>query len=205
MKTYIKFSYLKKTKIFLLIIVAFSFAPLDAFVKDTTPPAITMEETGIKAATTANKHTTTTTSALSTSTPTDKEFLCPVSFILKEEQHQQKILRSLRDEVLAKHEKGISYTNLFYLHSPEITLIMLSNDDIKTNAGKILIEILLVATALIKEGKAELSQQLIDEIDSLLNEIAHKADSQLREVLKKAKSDLIKKEIFKDLGIKIIK
>ncbi len=205
MKTYIKFSYLKKVKIFLLVIIAFSFIPFDALAKDITPSAITSEEAEIKAVTTSDKNTTTTTITLSTSTPTDKEFLCPVSFILKEDQHQQKILRSLRDEVLAKHEKGISYTNLFYLHSPEITLIMLSNDDIKTHAGKILTKILPVATALIKEGKAELSQQLIDEIDSLLNEIAHKASSELREVVRKAKSDIIKKEIFKELGIKLTK
>ncbi len=205
MKTYIKFSYLKKVKIFLFVIIAFSFTPFDTLAKDTTPPAITFEETETKASVTPDQHTTTTTSTLSTSTPTEKEFLCPVSFIFKEYQHQQKILISLRDQVLAKHEQGISYTNLFYIHSPEITLIMLSNDDIKTHVRKVLTEILPVATALIKEGKAELSQQLINEIDSLLNEIAHKAGSQLREVVRKAKSDIIKKEIFKELRIEITK
>jgi len=195
MQSYPNFTYLKEALLFLLVVVALSFTPFDAFAKDTTPPAITTFE----------KNITTTTSILSTSTSTEKEFLCPVSCILKENQHQQKILRSLRDEVLAKHEKGVSYTNLFYVHSPEITLIMLSNDDIKTHAGNVLTEILPLATSLIKEGKAELPEQLIDEIDSLLNEIAHKAGSQLRGVVKKAKSDIIKREIFKELGIKITK
>jgi len=46
---------------------------------------------------------------------------------------------------------------------------------------------------------------LIDDIDALLNEIAHQASSQLREVIRMAKSDIIKKEIFKEMGIEITK
>ena len=81
--------------------------------------------------------------------------------------------------------------------------IILSNEDIKACARKILIELLPVVTALLEKGEAELSPRLIDDIDTLLNAIAHKASAQLREVIKMAKSDLIKKEIFKELGIKI--
>ena len=76
-------------------------------------------------------------------------------------------------------------------------------EDIKACARKILVELLPVMTALLEKGEAELSQRLKDNIDTLLNAIAHKASAQLREVIKMAKSDLIKKEIFKELGIKI--
>ena len=62
-----------------------------------------------------------------------------------------------------------------------------------------------MVTALLEKGEAELSPQLIDDIDTLLNAIARKASAQLREAIKMAKSDLIKKEIFKELGIKITK
>jgi len=205
MKSYSNLTYLKNTKISLFLAIIFPFTPLNTIAKDTTPPPYTTSITESKATTTSNINIITTTSVLSTSTTTEKVYLCPISLIFEGNQHQQEILRKFRDEVLASHEKGVVYTNLYYINSPEITLIVLSHKDIKTHAKKILIELLPVVTALLKEGEAELSQQLIDNIDTLLNEIAHKASIQLREVIKMAKSDLIKKEIFKEMGIKIIK
>ncbi len=84
-------------------------------------------------------------------------------------------------------------------------MILLSHNDIKIHAQKILMELLPVTTALMNEGTAEISQQLIDDIDALLNEIAHQSSSQLREVIRMAKSDIIKKEIFKEMDLKITK
>ena len=206
MKSYSNRTYLRNTKISLFIAaIIFSFTPLNTIAKDTTAPTNTTSTTKSKTPTTSNKHTITTTSVLSISTSTEKVYLCPVSLIFEGKQHQQELLNKFRDEVLARYEKGIIYTNLYYINSPEITLIILSNKDIKTHAKKILIELLPVVTALLKEEEAELSQQLIDDIDTLLNEIAHKASIPLREVIKMAKSDLIKKEIFKEMGIKVIK
>jgi hypothetical protein len=45
----------------------------------------------------------------------------------------------------------------------------------------------------------------LDDADKVLNEIAHKASPSLRETIKMAKSDIIKKEIFEELNIKITK
>ena len=205
MKSYSNLTYLKNTKISLFLSITFFLIPLNISAKDTTPPTNTTSITEPKATTTSNLHTITTTSVLSISTTIEKVYLCPISLIFEGNQHQQEILKKFRDEVLARHEKGVVYTNLYYINSPEITLIILSNKDIKTHAKKILIELLPVDTALLKEEEAELSQQLIDDIDTLLNEISHKASIPLREVIKMAKSDLIKKEIFKKMGIKVIK
>jgi len=205
MKSYSNFIFLKNIKIFLLLSLTFSFIPSNAIAKDITPPTNTTSIAESKKTTTPNLYTTTTTSDLSTSTNSEKLELCPILLIFEENQHQQKILKEFRDEVLARHEKGVIYTNLYYFNSPEITLIVLSNKDIKTHAQKILMELLPIITALLKKGEAEMSQQLLDDIDALLNEMAHKASSPLREVIKMAKSEIIKKEIFKELGIKITK
>lgn len=205
MKPYSNSIYLKNKKISLFLAIIFSFIPLNTIGKDTTPPDNTTSIAESKKTAIPDFNTITTTSVLSTSTTSEKTELCPITLIFEGDQHQQKLLEEFRDEVLARHEKGVMYTNLYYINSPEITLIILSHKDIKTHANKILIELLPVVTALLKKGEAELSQQLIDDSDTLLNEIAHKASSQLREVIKMAKSDIIKKELFKELGIKIIK
>ena len=202
MKYLSNFIYFKNTKIFFFLAFIFLLIPLNTIAKDTIPSTTTLTPES-KATSDYNPDTTTTTSSLITPTKSENIYVCPVAFVLGGDQKQQTLIKEFRDEILAKHEKGITYTNLYYINSPEVTLIILSNEDIKAFARKILIELLPVVTALLEKGEAELSQQLIDDMDTLLNAVAHKASSKLREVIKMAKSDLIKKEIFKDLGIKI--
>lgn len=146
-----------------------------------------------------------TTSPLPASTAAEENESCPISFMLENDPHQQNLLKEFRDVVLAEHKKGITYTKLYYIHSPEITLILLSHDAIKIHAQKILKELLPVITDLLNKGTAEISQPLIDDMDALLNEIAHQASSQLREAIRMAKSDIIKKEIFKEMDLSITK
>ena len=152
-----------------------------------------------------NKVIKTSTALPQTSTGDTKIEECPVSLIFEGDQHQQALLRNFRDEVLAQHDKGIDYIKRYYLHSPEITLIILTDDDIRIRAHVLFTKILTVASKLLKTGEALLSEQVLDEADKLLNEIAHKASPSLRETIKLAKSDIIKKEIFEQLNIKISK
>ena len=203
MKHLSNFTYLKNTKISLFLACIFFLIPLTTVAKDSIPATITL--TSESKSTSHDNPDTTATSSLSTPTKSENTYVCPVAFLLGGDQTQQTLIKEFRDEILARHEKGITYTKLYYINSPEVTLIILSNGDIKACARKILIELLPVVTALLEKGEAELSPQLIDDIDTLLNAIARKASAQLREVIKMAKSDLIKKEIFKEMGIKITK
>ncbi len=202
MKSYRTHTSIKNIMVFLIIAIAIPFIPLNAISKDITIPTTTTLLTDSRDTTTPRPNINTNTSSQPTPTTIEKGYQCPISLIFEGDQ-QQKTLREFRDEVLVKHKKGIIYSHLYCINSPEITLIILSNQDIKTHVQKLLLELLPVATALLKKGEAELAQQLLDDADILLNEIAHKASPQLREFLRMAKSDIIKKEIFKELGIKI--
>jgi capsule polysaccharide export protein KpsE/RkpR len=204
MKPVENFASIKNMSFSLILAVALLVIPLNVIAKDITTSIATTSLTDPEDTTTSQPNVT-TTSPLSTSTASEKRELCPISFIFEGDQHQQNLLKEFRDEVLARHNKGITYTRLYYVHSPEITLILLSHNDIKIHAQKILMELLPVTTALMNDGAAEISQQLIDDIDALLNEIAHQASSQLREAIRMAKSDIIKKEIFKEMDMTITK
>jgi len=195
--------YLKNTTITFSLAIIFFLTPLNTIAEDTVPPTTTL--TSESKVTPNYNPDTTTTSSLPTPTKTENIYICPVAFVLGGDQKQQTLIKDFRDEVLGGHEKGVTYTKLYYINSPEITLIILSNKEIKAHAKKILAELLPVVTTHLEKGEAELSQQLIDDIDAILNAIAHQSSAQLREVIKMAKSDLIKKEIFKELGIKITK
>jgi hypothetical protein len=106
--------------------------------------------------------------------------------------------------VLAEHERGINYTRLYYIHSPEITLILLTDNDIRAHARKILSDLIPVVSARLKKGEASLPQKTLDDMDGLINEIARSASSELKDVLRMAKSDLIKKTFFEELKFSIV-
>jgi hypothetical protein len=139
-----------------------------------------------------------------TAEPGDEAGSCPVSLLLAPEGGEEKILTRFRDTVLAAHERGINYTRLYYINSPEITLILLTDDAIKAHAQKILNDLIPITAARLKKGEASISQRLLDDMDSLINEMARSASPALKDVLRMAKSDLIKKTFFEELKIRVI-
>ncbi len=140
---------------------------------------------------------------LSTTTVEQKD-LCPVVFLLEADYPQQKLLKDFSEMLRGAHEKASRYVTLYYLHSPELTLIIASNDDIKRDARTLLKSILPVIRVYLQEGQAELPQQVLDDTDALLNRIAYKSSLPLRELIRMAKSDIVKKTIFQELSITIV-
>ena len=188
---------------FILLFPCFSWYSFAADVPSTAPSTPT-EETKNTGET--NPASTISSPALpqSTSTLSDETELCPISLLFGGDTRQQEVLTQLRDQVLAQHERGRSYTKLYYIHSPEITLIILTDKEIKTHAQRILSDIVPVASARLQKGEASLPQHLLDDTDSLLNEIARKASPALRDALRMAKSDIIRKQIFEELKIRVV-
>jgi hypothetical protein len=145
------------------------------------------------------------TAPSTTANPGDEAGSCPVSLLLSPEGGEEKVLARFRDTVLAAHERGINYTRLYYINSPEITLIILTEDTIKTHAQKILHDLISVAAARLQKGEASISQRLLDDMDSLINEMARSASPALKDALRMAKSDLIKKTFFEELKIRVVR
>jgi hypothetical protein len=155
---------------------------------------------------TATSDQTETVAAVPPGTATSGEETgsCPVSILLEGSDREQEIFARFRDRVLSENERGINYTRLYYIHSPEITLILLTDNDIRVHARKILSDLIPVVSARLKKGEASLSQKTLDDMDGLINEIARSASSELKDVLRMAKSDLIKKTIFEVLKFSIV-
>ncbi len=139
-----------------------------------------------------------------TAGPGNEAGSCPVSLLLSPEGGDEKILARFRDTVLAAHERGVNYTRLYYINSPELTLIILTDDAIKAHAQKILYDLTPIAAARLKDGETSISQRVLDDMDSLINEIARSASPALKDALRMAKSDLIKKTFFEELKIRIV-
>jgi len=155
---------------------------------------------------TATSDQTETAAAVPPGTATSGEETgsCPVSILLEGNDREQEIFVRFRDRVLSENERGINYARLYYIHSPEITLILLTDNDVRAHARKILSDLIPVVSARLKKGEASLPQKTLDDMDGLINEIARSASSELKDVLRMAKSDLIKKTIFEELKFSIV-
>jgi len=200
-----KFTLLHTIPMLPVLVMTCYLMPLSVIATDSTVPTAAPPVSEVKNSTQPDPTESTTTPTPSTPTEGSKTEWCPLAIILQEDHPQQELLKEFRDVVLTQHEKGKNYTKLYYLHSPEITLIILTNNNVKKHAQKILSETLPIAEDLLRKEEACLSELLLNEIDTLLNEIAHKASPSLREVIRMAKSDIIKKDIFEELNITIIK
>ena len=205
MKRPYKLTLLHTIPMLLLLLMTLVMIPPSAIATDSTVPSAAPPVSEVQNRTQPDPTEKTTTSNHPTPTEGGKTEWCPLAIILQEDHPQQELLKEFRDAVLTQHEKGKNYTKLYYLHSPEITLIILTNNKVKTNAQKVLSETLPIAEDLLRKGEAYLPELLLNDIDALLNEIAHKASPSLREVIKMAKSDIIKKDIFEELNITITK
>lgn len=200
-----KFTLLHTIPMLPVLVMTFYLMPLSVIATDSTVPTAAPPVSEVKNSTQPDPTESTTTPTPSTPTEGSKTEWCPLAIILQEDHPQQELLKEFRDVVLTQHEKGKNYTKLYYLHSPEITLIILTNNNVKKHAQKILSETLPIAEDLLRKEEACLPELLLNDIDTLLNEIAHKASPSLREVIRMAKSDIIKKDIFEELNITIIK
>jgi hypothetical protein len=189
----------------LIVLITSLIATSDGFTENSTSLSTTVSKSAVKSGQDTHPEKSISPTSLEAPITTTTIEECPVSLIFEGKQGQQTLLRNFRDEILAQHDKGIDYIKRYYLHSPEITLIILTDDDIKIRAHVLFTKLANVASTLLKTGEAQLSQQFLDDADKVLNEIAHKASPSLRETIKMAKSDIIKKEIFEELNIKITK
>ena len=201
------YSLVTPISIFSFLIVFLILTPSDTPARDSSSVSTTISDRALKNPEDgqSDKAITPSTSFTESSTASAITEQCPVSMVFEGDQHQQALLRDFRDEVLAQHANGIAYTKRYYLHSPEITLIILTNNYIREHAQKIFSEIIPIVSDLLKTGEAKLSEHFLEDADKLLNEIAHRASPSLRETIKRAKSDIIKKEIFEELNITITK
>ena len=134
----------------------------------------------------------------------EKTGSCPVFLLLSADGGEETLLIRFRDIVLAENERGIDYTRLYDIQSPEITFLLLTDNAIKVHAQQILYDMLPIIASHLTKGEASIPQTLLDDMDSLINEIARSASPALKDALRMAKSDLIKKPIFEELKIRII-
>ena len=137
-------------------------------------------------------------------TTTTTKGLCPSEVALQGNSYQLQTIRDFRDGVLATTPRGNDYIDIYYQHSSEITSLLLSDEGLRTKAGKLLIALLPVIESIVGDEEVFLSKALVIRIESLLDEIGSKASPQLRAEISKVQREIRKTDYLEQLGIAVI-
>ncbi|UCE74877.1 MAG: carboxypeptidase regulatory-like domain-containing protein [Methanomassiliicoccales archaeon] len=120
------------------------------------------------------------------------EVTCPAQLVLEKQSPSLKILRDLRNNVLAKNELGRIYTNLYYNHSPELTSLIIAHEEVRESATELILDIMPDITSLIEGKEMILSSEVIEKIEGLIDTLESYARPGLRKTLKMIRKDIKK-------------
>ena len=137
-------------------------------------------------------------------TTTTTKGLCPSEVALQGNSYQLQKLRDFRDRVLANTPRGNDYIAIYYQHSSEVSLLLLSDEGLRTKARKLLVDFLPTIESLLGDEEVVLSKELVTRIESLLDGIGSKASPQLRAEISKVQREIRKTEFLEQLGIAVI-
>ena len=125
-----------------------------------------------------------------TDTTTTTKGPCPSEAALLGNSYQLQTLRDFRDGVLATSPRGKNYIDIYYQHSSEVSLLLLSNTRLRNKAAKVLTDLVSVIESLREDEDVDLSKALVIRIESLLDEIGSKVSPQLRAEISKVKREI---------------
>jgi hypothetical protein len=120
---------------------------------------------------------------------------CPLSLILKESNSALAMIRNFRDTRLALNTQGKRYTDLYYRHASEITILMIRDNDLLQQATTLMNQLLPTINFLQHGRVTSLSQTMAAKIQSLLNKIEKQASPGLCSSIHELK-DTIKNDGF---------
>jgi hypothetical protein len=128
---------------------------------------------------------------------------CPAVITLEDEPDSLHLLRDFRDSVLNQTESGKEYIDLYYTYASEVSLIIMSDSDLKNRMGKIFQQFIPLLKLLMEEERAILPYEMKDEIGLLFDDFEEKASPFLKPAMKKVRRELNKGDIFKSMGFEV--
>ncbi|MEI6126894.1 MAG: hypothetical protein WCQ99_10135 [Pseudomonadota bacterium] len=118
--------------------------------------------------------------------------VCASSLLLGDDSSENNLLREFRDRVLLTTDEGKTLAALYYQHTEELSLMMLSNQVIRIKAVKVLLETLPYIRASLRGDAARLSRRTAEDINEFCEAVSLEAGPGLRGAIEKFRIHLIK-------------
>ena len=121
---------------------------------------------------------------------------CPATAALEGDSKESdlNLLRRFRGEVLSTSPMGRKYVRLYYKYAPELTWLLLSDTELRARTREML-EKLIPGFRGLSDGGVEqemvLSEEVVEEIEALMSDLAARASPGLHAVIKEMEEHLV--------------
>ena len=113
------------------------------------------------------------------------------------------VLRTFRDQVLSKSELGQAYVSLLYNNSIEIAFLLLQKPALRAQTREVLNKVVIELGGVQDNNDLCISQNTIDDFESLLDSYAINASPRLKTAIDIVKEDIAAGDIRGRLGFTI--
>ena len=171
------------------------------------PPGSSTTTTASDTPSTTTVKTTTSINPDSSSSTTSQSQLWPLFYDTmwgNKREINLVLLRAFRDEILVNTEVGRKYTSILYGNSLEVAELLLENPSLTAKTREVIDELLPRIVLLTTKGKAAITKDKINKVESLLDHFEAKASPKLASAIKKVRKDISERKALKKLGIKIV-
>lgn len=128
---------------------------------------------------------------------------CPAVISLENEAFNLQLLREFRDKVLHRTEFGKRYSDLYYTHAAEVSLLMVVDEGVRIKVERVFQQVIPLITLLLEGERVVVLSRLEGAIELLCSELEDKGSPSLRETVKKFRQKVHQREFIKELGVQV--
>lgn len=127
--------------------------------------------------------------------------ICVNSLLFGKNSYETDLLRSFRDQVLARTSRGAELSNLYYEHTAELALIIFGDRELYKEAMDVTLQLLPAIESALQGSVVSIDSDAGNKIDVLCVNIAQKASPDLRKDVEKIRAELRTGRLMHELGL----
>ena len=127
--------------------------------------------------------------------------ICVSSLMFGKDSYENELLRSFRDQVLARNSRGEELSRLYYEHTGELAAIILGDRDLYKEVLDVALQLIPALESTLQGSVLSIDSDAGNIIDVICVKIAQKARPDLRKAVEKMREDLRACRLQRELGL----
>jgi|GEM_PF-1039120 len=127
--------------------------------------------------------------------------ICISSLMFGNDSYENELLRSFRDQVLARNSRGEELSRSYYEHTAELALIILRDRELYREVMDVTLQLLPAVELTLQGSVVSIDSNAENKIAVLCAKIAQKASPDLRKAVEKISADVRTGRLLRELGL----
>lgn len=128
---------------------------------------------------------------------------CPSEAVLKDDLDSLEVLTQLRDRLLAKNAQGKQIIEGYYVHSRELSKILLTHPSYSKCAARLIYSFMPEFRRILAEGTLTMEEKKVKKLVRFLNGLRRSAGPELKEFIDEMRKQVLDENFLGQFGIRI--